>query len=553
MKAKLLTLAALLIGLFSSAQNAPVKLNIIPEPVKTTIQGDSCYMLPRWAVIRTEADLQFPAEYLADYADHYLGIQLQVVTPQPPKRRSKAEAATEPQAYNVRLTNLNNGEVSGGYRLKVSLDKGVEIEGNDAAGVFYGVQTLIQLLPTQAGILPRLPELEIEDYPRFEYRGLLLDVVRHFFPVDYIKRYIDFMALHKLNYFHWHLTDDQGWRVEMKCRPELTAIGSYRNGEIEGLFPGKYHYLPYGGYYTHEQIREVVAYAAERHITVIPEIDIPGHCMAVLAVYPHFSTAPDKVEGCAPTWGIYNRRNNVLAPSDEVFEFLTDVFSELCDLFPAPYIHLGGDECAKKWWKESEATQQYMKANGIKDEKALQSHIVHFVQRVIESKGKKAIGWDEVLEGGISKDCIIMNWRRPIFGANALNAGNRTIFTCSQWSYFNTKESRSQHEIGHRGPMSLEKVYGFDPVTDTLSVEQQQLVMGVQGCLWTEYVQNTWKAEFCLFPRLSALAENAWSQREHKSWENFSEKIVRQYDRYELWGVRYNDAFLRQHDIVHAR
>ena len=194
-----------------------------------------------------------------------------------------------------------------------------------------------------------------------------------------------------------------------------------------------------------------------------------------------------------------------------------------------------------------------MKANGIKDEKALQSHIVHFVQRVIESKGKKAIGWDEVLEGGISKDCIIMNWRRPIFGANALNAGNRTIFTCSQWSYFNTKESRSQHEIGHRGPMSLEKVYSFDPVTDTLSVEQQQLVMGVQGCLWTEYVQNTWKAEFCLFPRLSALAENAWSQREHKSWENFSEKIVRQYDRYELWGARYNDAFLRQHDIVRAR
>ena len=553
MKAKLLTFAALLIGLVSTAQNAPVKLNIIPEPVKTTIQGDSCYMLPRLAVIHTEADLQFPAEYLADYADHYLGIQMQVVTPQPAKRRSKAVTTTEPQTPGIRLTNLNNGEVSGGYRLKVSLDKGIEIEGNDAAGVFYGVQTLIQLLPTQAGILPRLPEVEIEDYPRFEYRGLLLDVVRHFFPVDYIKRYIDFMALHKLNYFHWHLTDDQGWRVEMKCRPELTAIGAYRNGEIEGLFPGKYHYLPYGNYYTHEQIREVVAYAAERHITVIPEIDIPGHCMAVLAVYPHFSTAPDKVEGCAPTWGIYNRRNNVLAPSDEVLKFLTDVFSELCDLFPSSYIHLGGDECAKKWWQESEATQQYMKANGIKDEKALQSHIVHYVQRVIESKGKKAIGWDEVLEGGISKDCIIMNWRRPNFGANALNAGNRTIFACSQWSYFNVKESRAQHEIGHRGPMSLEKVYSFDPVTDTLSVEQQQLVMGVQGCLWTEYVQNTWKAEFCLFPRLSALAETAWSQREHKIWDNFSQKIVRQYDRYELWGVRYNDAFLRQHDIVRAR
>ncbi len=553
MKATLLTLVASLVALVGTAQNAPAKLNIIPEPVKTTIQGDSCYMLLRGAVISTEDDLKFPAEYLAEYTYHHLGIPLQVDVPQPAKRRSKATSVTEPMNPSIRLANLNNGEISGGYRLKISLDKGIEIEGNDAAGVFYGVQTLIQLLPTQAGILPRLPEVEIEDYPRFEYRGMLLDVVRHFFPVDYIKRYIDFMALHKLNYFHWHLTDDQGWRVEMRCRPELTAIGAYRNGEIEGIFPGKYHYLPYGNYYTHEEIREVVEYAAERHITVIPEIDIPGHCMAVLAVYPHFSTAPDKVEGCAPTWGIYNRRNNVLAPSEEVFKFLEDVFSELCDLFPSPYIHLGGDECAKKWWQESEATQQYMRANGIKDEKALQSHIVHFVQRVIESKGKKAIGWDEVLEGGISKDCIIMNWRRPNYGTNALNAGNRTIFTCSQWSYFNLRESRAQHEIGHRGPLSLEKVYSFDPVTDTLSVEQQQLVMGVQGCLWTEYIQNTWKAEFCLFPRMSALAETAWSQREQKNWENFSQKIVRQFDRYELWGVHYNDAFLRQHDIVRAR
>lgn len=553
MKAKLLTLLVSLIAICGTAQAQISQLNIIPEPVKATITGDSCYMLSRGAVIRTTTELQFPAEYLAEYTDHYLGMPLKVEIPQPEKRRGKAIAAIEPLTHGVRLVNLNNGEVSGGYRLTISLDKGVEIEGNDAAGVFYGVQTLIQLLPTQAGVLPRLPLVEIEDYPHFEYRGLHLDVVRHFFPIDYVKRYIDYMALHKLNYFHWHLTDDQGWRIEMKCRPELTAIGAYRAGEIEGYFPGKYHYLPYGGYYTQEQIREVIEYAAERHITVIPEIDIPGHCMAVLATYPNFSTTPDKVEGCAPTWGIYNRRNNVLTPSDEVFQFLTDVFSELCDLFPSPYIHLGGDECAKKWWQESEATQQFMKANGIKDEKALQSYIVHYVQRIIESKGKHAIGWDEVLEGGISKDCIIMNWRRPIFGANALQAGNRTIFTCSQWSYLNVKESRSQQEIGPRGPLPLEKVYGFEPVADTLTTEQRQLVWGVQGCLWTEYIQNTWKVEYSLFPRISALAENAWSPREKKSWENFSQKLLLQFYRYELWGVRYNDAFLRQQDIVQAR
>ena len=553
MKAKLLTLLVALTAICGAAQAENINLNIIPEPVQSVITGDSCYRLGRGAVIRTEADLRFPAEYLAEYTDHYLGMPLKVEVPQPVKRRGKTIAVTEPLALGVRLVNLNNGKVSGGYRLKITHDNGVVIEGNDAAGVFYGVQTLIQLLPTQAGVLPRLPEVEIEDYPRFEYRGMHLDVVRHFFSIDYVKRYIDYMALHKLNYFHWHLTDDQGWRVEMKCHPELTAIGAHRAGEIEGYFPGKYHYHPYEGYYTHEQIREVIEYAAERHITVIPEIDIPGHCMAVLATYPHFSTTPEKVEGCAPTWGIYNRRNNVLTPSQEVFDFLTDVFSELCNLFPSPYIHLGGDECAKKWWKESPAAQQFMKEHNLADEKALQSYFVHYVQRVIESKGKHAIGWDEVLEGGISKDCIIMNWRRPVFGANALQAGNRTIFTCSQWSYFNVRESRSQQEIGPRGPMPLEKVYGFEPIADTLTVEQQQLVWGIQGCLWTEYIQNTWKAEYSLFPRMSAMAENAWSPRERKSWENFSQKIVRQFDRYELWGIRYNDAFLRQQDIVRAR
>lgn len=546
-------MAALTICYYQLFAQNDKQLSIIPEPVEVSIKGDSSYMLLRGTAIRTEADLQFPAQYLADYIDQYLGIPLQVLLPQPEKRRTKQSAMTESISHGIRLVNLRNGDIEGGYRLRITLDKGVEIEGNDAAGVFYGVQTLIQLLPTQAGILPKLPEVEIVDYPRFGYRGMHLDVVRHFFPIEYIKRYIDYMALHKLNYFHWHLTDDQGWRVEIKCRPELTAVGAYRNGEIEGMFPGQYKYLPYGGYYTQEQIREVIDYAAERHITVVPEIDIPGHCMAVLATYPHFSTTPEKVEGCAPTWGIYNRRNNVLAPSGEVFKFLTDVFNELCDLFPSQYIHLGGDECAKKWWQESAATQEFMRANNIKDEKALQSYIVHYVQRVIEAKGKTAIGWDEVLEGGISKDCIIMNWRRPTYGANALQAGNRTIFTCSQWSYFNVKESRSQHEIGPRGPMSLEKVYGFEPLADTLTVAQQELVMGIQGCLWTEYIQNTWKVEYSLFPRISALAENAWSPREKKSWEKFSQKIIRQFDRYELWGIRYNDAFLRQQDIVRAR
>lgn len=451
------------------------------------------------------------------------------------------------------LKNQKNGEIPGGYQLEITPVGGVRIEGNDEAGVFYGVQTLIQLLPTRAGVLPILPTLKIIDYPRFPYRGMHLDVVRHFFPVDFIKKYIDYLALHKLNYFHWHLTDDQAWRVEMKCRPELTEKGSIREGEIFGLYPGKYQPLPYGGYYTHEDVHEIVRYAAERHITVIPEIDIPGHCMAVLATYPQFSTTPNEPKKAALTWGIFNKFNNVLAPKPEVFDFLKDVFSELCDLFPGQYIHVGGDECAKCWWQESEETQQFMREHELKDEKALQSYFIHYVQEVVNAKSKTLIGWDEILEGGISEDCIVMNWRRPEFGKKAVRTNHRTIFTCSAWSYFNLKESRIQSEIAPRGPLSLEKVYEFQIVPDSLTTEQQELVWGAQGCLWTEYIPTTWKAEFAIFPRMSALAENVWSPLEKKDWINFTRKVEMQFERYELWGARYSEAFFRTQDIERKR
>lgn len=549
---RLFTLCVLWLSVLASAQQPvkPRQLSIIPEPVEVVLADSGSYRIGRDALISvSEPALQSSATFLADYTNRYLGIPLQQELPA--TKKGKKKAAPIPAA--IRLINLANGKVSGGYRLEVSPEEGIKIEGNDAAGVFYGVQTLIQLLPTRAGDLAILPAVQIEDYPRFQYRGMHLDVVRHFFPVDFIKKYLDYMALHKLNFFHWHLTDDQGWRLQMNCRPELTTIGAYREGEIEGYYPGRYREKPYGGYYTHEQVREVVQYAAERHITVIPEIDIPGHCMAVLATYPHFSTTPEEEKKCALTWGIYNKFNNVLAPKPEVFNFLTDVFTELCDLFPGPYIHLGGDECAKKWWKESEQAQQFMKENNLPDEKALQSYFVHYVQQVVESKGKTVIGWDEVLEGGISEECIVMNWRRPSHGVNAIQTNHRTIFTCSGWSYFNAKESRTQQEIGPRGPLPMEKVYSFEVVPDSLTAEQKSLVMGVQGCLWTEYVQNTWKAEFAVFPRMSALAENAWSLPDKKDWENFVQKIVPQLDRYELWGVRYSTAILRREDIPRER
>lgn len=534
--------------------------SIIPEPVEITVIGQGESLIQRNTVIRmSEPTLAPSAAYLADYMERYLGIPLQVELPKSGKSRKKLSSAVETILSKlgdqpcIILKNQKNGEIPGGYQLEITPVGGVRIEGNDEAGVFYGVQTLIQLLPTRAGVLPILPTLKIIDYPRFPYRGMHLDVVRHFFPVDFIKKYIDYLALHKLNYFHWHLTDDQAWRVEMKCRPELTEKGSIREGEIFGLYPGKYQPLPYGGYYTHEDVHEIVRYAAERHITVIPEIDIPGHCMAVLATYPQFSTTPNEPKKGALTWGIFNKFNNVLAPKPEVFDFLKDVFSELCDLFPGQYIHVGGDECAKCWWQESEETQQFMREHELKDEKALQSYFIHYVQEVVNAKSKTLIGWDEILEGGISEDCIVMNWRRPEFGKKAVRTNHRTIFTCSAWSYFNLKESRIQSEIAPRGPLSLEKVYEFQIVPDSLTTEQQELVWGAQGCLWTEYIPTTWKAEFAIFPRMSALAENVWSPLEKKDWINFTRKVEMQFERYELWGARYSEAFFRTQDIERKR
>ena len=534
--------------------------SIIPEPVEITVIGQGESLIQRNTVIRmSEPTLAPSAAYLADYIERYLGIPLQVELPKSGKSRKKLSSAVETILSKlgdqpcIILKNQKNGEIPGGYQLEITPVGGVRIEGNDEAGVFYGVQTLIQLLPTRAGVLPILPTLKIIDYPRFPYRGMHLDVVRHFFPVDFIKKYIDYLALHKLNYFHWHLTDDQAWRVEMKCRPELTEKGSIREGEIFGLYPGKYQPLPYGGYYTHEDVHEIVRYAAERHITVIPEIDIPGHCMAVLATYPQFSTTPNEPKKAALTWGIFNKFNNVLAPKPEVFDFLKDVFSELCDLFPGQYIHVGGDECAKCWWQESEETQQFMREHELKDEKALQSYFIHYVQEVVNAKSKTLIGWDEILEGGISEDCIVMNWRRPEFGKKAVRTNHRTIFTCSAWSYFNLKESRIQSEIAPRGPLSLEKVYEFQIVPDSLTTEQQELVWGAQGCLWTEYIPTTWKAEFAIFPRMSALAENVWSPLEKKDWINFTRKVEMQFERYELWGARYSEAFFRTQDIERKR
>lgn len=515
---------------------------IVPQPLEV-VEAEGTYEISRnTSVYVTDKSLLPTARYLADYAETFLGIPLTVV-------EKPVIGATG--GILLRLSDDVKGDEA--YRLSVTSDAGVVITAGAKGGAFYGVQTLIQLLPSRPGIRAILQAVEINDRPRFAYRGLLLDVARHYFPVAYIKKYLDFMAFHKLNYFHWHLSDDQGWRLEMKCRPELTSFGSLREGEIEGLYPGKYKELPYGGYYTHEDVRTIVEYAAERNITVIPEIDIPGHCMAVLATYPELGTNPEEDKKCALTWGIYNKFNNVLAPKPETFDFLNDVFTEICEMFPGPYVHLGGDECAPRWWKESDETQKFMREQGLNDESALHSYFVHYVQKVIERNGKTAFGWDEVLEGGASENCVVVNWQKPEAGVESVKSGHRTVRANMRWNYLNLIESARQPEVGHAWPLPMKKVYDFDIVPDSLSAEEASLIIGVEGCMWTEYEPTAWKVEYFLFPRLAAVAENGWTAEERRDWDDFVGRMLRQLDRYDLWGIRYSERFLETEDIKRMR
>lgn len=535
MRTTILSFFMLLAGAVSAQGSKPAPLSIIPEPVEVK-QSEGQFTISRATrIYASDKEAEKSAKYFIDYFNRHFGYELAM---------AKKNAGDD----IIVLSHEKNKDISGGYTLKVTPEK-IVIKGNDGPGVFYGMQTLIQLLPTRAGILPIIGAVEIKDYPRFEYRGMHMDVVRHFFPVEYVKKYIDYLAMHKMNYFHWHLTDDQAWRLEMKSHPELTQEGSTREGEILGLYPGTYKARPYGGYYTQEQALEVVKYAADRYITVIPEIDIPGHCMAVLAVHPEFSTEPDKEHKAAQTWGIYNKFNNVLAPKPEVFAFLTDVFSELCDIFPGQYIHVGGDECAKKWWKESEQAQQFMKEHNLKNEEELQSYFIHYVGDVITKKGKTVVGWNEILEGGLAPDAMVMSWQGTSGGITAAKSGHRVIMTPSGFSYYNNMQSRNQTQVAHQGYLPLDKVYNYNIIPEELTPEQAKNIIGAQACLWTEYYPTTSKLETALFPRLSALAENEWSQADKKDWNNFLRKMPDQFERYDLWGARFSDAFFRMYDV----
>lgn len=389
-------------------------------------------------------------------------------------------------------------------------------------GLFYGIQTLNQLIRHYK---TDLPSFVIEDSPRFRYRGMHLDVGRHFYSVDFIKKYIDILAMYKINTFHWHLTEDQGWRIEIKKYPKLTEIGSCRKETMvaKNFNPYLGDKKPYCGFYTQAEIREVVAYAQRRYVNIIPEIEMPGHATAALAAHPEFSCTPDKKIETITTWGVFY---DIYCPTEETFTFLEDVLSEVIALFPSPYIHIGGDEAPKKAWKESAFAQNLMREKGLKDEHELQSYFIKRIDAFLTSNGKSLIGWDEILEGGLSPNATVMSWRGIDGGVTAAKQKHNVIMTPTTHCYLDYYQAPPENEpLAIGGFLPMEKVYAFNPMPDALNREEQTYIMGVQGNVWTEYMPTSKQVEYMAFPRAFAIAEIGWTKQENRNFEQFKNRL----------------------------
>lgn len=448
------------------------------------------------------------------------------------------------------------------YTINVS-KSGVSINSNFDEPAFHAMQTFFQLIPIDPKAKKEIPLVHIFDYARFNYRGMHLDVGRHFFPVDFVKKYIDYIAYHKLNKFHWHLTEDQGWRIEIKKYPELTKTGGWRNGTIIGRYPGTGNdNIRYGGYFTQEQIKEVVQYAKERFIEVIPEIEMPGHSSAAIAAYPWLSCFPNKmtdipanmisqksveeqkngrIKLVQETWGVFD--DIFCAGNDSVFVFLQNVIDEVIPLFPSKYFHIGGDEAPKTHWKQCSRCQQRIKDLNLKDEHELQSYFVQRIEKYLNSKGKTLIGWDEILEGGLAPNAIVMSWRGEKGGIEAAKQKHQVIMTPGNPVYFDHSQSENEDSVTIGGYNPIEKVYAYEPVPKELTEEEGKYVLGSQANVWTEYMKNTLKVEYMIYPRMAALSEVLWSKRENKNWENFEKRLQTQFKRYEKWGANFSKAY----------
>lgn len=527
--------------IFSSAAtvSSAQSIQIIPEPVSITPQKGE-FTLTRETVIladMTNPDIKNIVTQLKEIIDPSTTFDV-------PVSNSRASESSNTITFSLARDTTSYGNMEG-YHLSVT-DNNVTVSAPSASGLFYGMQTLLQLLPPEIyysdySFVPvdfvwTLPAVEISDYPRFPYRGMHLDVGRHFFPVEFIKKYIDLLAMQKMNRFHWHLTEDQGWRIEIKQYPKLTEVGAWRDSTLIGRYgSGVYDGKRYGGYYTQQEIRDVVQYAQERYVTIIPEIEMPGHATAAVTSYPELGCMEGKDYHVIGKWGVFE---DIFCPSEETFTFLENVLTEVIDLFPGEYIHIGGDEAPKTQWEESKIAQDVIKRESLKDEHELQSYFITRIEKFLNEHDREIIGWDEILEGGLAPNATVMSWRGTEGGIEAAKQHHDVIMTPGSHVYLDHYQApRESEPLAIGGFTTLEKSYSYEPVPDELTEEEAEYILGAQGNVWTEYIHTGDKVEYMAYPRASALAEVTWSPKSKRDFTSFWKRMQPQFKRFEILDV----------------
>jgi hexosaminidase len=510
---------------FAFGQNP---INVIPKPVKTSAINNKFSLNPKTVIVANNTN-SFEVQFLKESIKQQTGLEL--ITKNSHKIGSRIHLILEPESQ------FPNKEA---YQLNILGDRAV-IYASSNQGLFYGIQTLLQLIPYTTNVTEiKLDNLMMDDIPKFQWRGMHLDVSRHFFSKEFIKKYIDYLAMYKMNTFHWHLTDDQGWRIEIKKYPKLTEVGAWRNGSMTGHYTDQtFDDIRYGGFYTQEEIKEIVAYAKERHISVVPEIEMPGHALAALASYPEFSCTGGPFE-VGKSWGVFD---DVFCPKDETFTFLENILTEVMALFPSEYIHIGGDECPKIRWKSCPNCQKRIKDEKLKDEHELQSYFIQRIEKFVNSKGRKIIGWDEILEGGLAPNAAVMSWRGTEGGIAAAKEKHFVVMSPGSHCYFDHYQGEPKNEpIAFGGYTNVEKVYSFNPIPKELSEEESKYILGAQANVWTEYINTPEHVEYMVFPRIAALAEVLWGTSNPNEYKVFETRLIQHFERYEKKGINYSKA-----------
>ncbi|QEC54214.1 family 20 glycosylhydrolase [Anseongella ginsenosidimutans] len=522
----------------AAAQDNADRFPVIPRPMSLTAAEGEFTISPATLLIANREAGE--AKELLDFIREFLSVPLGGKA----IRLKINEASGEPEANTIQLLIDKNSAIPAeGYQLQIRPDH-ILLKASSPAGAFWGFQTLRQLMPPSAENARvetlKVPCVTIEDAPRFSYRGLHLDVVRHMFPVEFIKKYIDLMSMYKLNRFHWHLTDDQGWRIEIKKYPKLQAISAFRKETLIGHYsdqPQKFDGDRYGGYYTQKEVKEIVEYARLHHVTVIPEIEMPGHSLAALSAYPELGCTGGPYE-TETTWGVFE--DIFCAGNEETFHFLENVLTEVMELFPGKYLHIGGDEAPKTQWEKCPRCQARIQAEGLKDEHELQSYFIQRIEKFLNEHGRQIIGWDEILEGGLAPNATVMSWRGTEGGIAAARQGHDVIMTPNAHLYLDHYQSQSPGEpVAIGGFTPVKEVYEYEPVPEELSGADAKHILGAQGNLWTEYIPTTGHVEYMVYPRALALAEVVWSQAEKKNYDDFLERLKGSLERLSALDVNY--------------